>query len=98
PSRPRKLGPSALSLAALARLGVFNAGGGYLLLFRLVVRAGSGFASLNYFLVPLFGVMWGSLLLSERPSLQAFVGLLLIFAGLAAVRLWPGQRMAATGD
>jgi drug/metabolite transporter (DMT)-like permease len=56
------------------------------------VRAGAGFASLNNFLVPLFGVMWGVLLLEERPSPRAVAGLALIFAGLAAVRLWPRRR------
>jgi drug/metabolite transporter (DMT)-like permease len=95
--RPWQLAPSALSVAALIGLGVINTAGGYLLLFRLVVRAGAGFASLNNFLVPLFGVLWGVLLLAERPSPQALLGLLLIFAGLAAVRLWPGRRAAAAG-
>jgi drug/metabolite transporter (DMT)-like permease len=90
--RPWHASPSALSLGALALLGVLNTAGGYLLLFKLVVRAGAGFASLNNFLVPLFGVMWGVLLLEERPSPRAFAGLVLIFAGLAAVRLWPGRR------
>jgi drug/metabolite transporter (DMT)-like permease len=95
--RPWEIAPSALSLAALVGLGIVNTAGGYLLLFKLVVRAGAGFASLNNFLVPLFGVLWGVLLLSERPSPQALLGLLLIFAGLAAVRLWPGRRAAASG-
>ena len=90
--RPWHASPSALSLAALVLLGVLNTAGGYLLLFKLVVRAGAGFASLNNFLVPLFGVMWGVLLLEERPSPRAFAGLVLIFAGLAAVRLWPRRR------
>jgi len=94
--RPWEIAPSGLSLAALIGLGIVNTAGGYLLLFKLVVRAGAGFASLNNFLVPLFGVMWGVLLLAERPSPQALLGLLLIFAGLAAVRLWP-RRAAATG-
>jgi drug/metabolite transporter (DMT)-like permease len=95
--QPWQIAPSALSVAALVGLGIVNTAGGYLLLFRLVVRAGAGFASLNNFLVPLFGVMWGVLLLSERPSPQALIGLLLIFAGLAAVRLWPGRRATASG-
>jgi drug/metabolite transporter (DMT)-like permease len=56
--RPWEIAPSALSLAALVGLGIVNTAGGYLLLFRLVVRAGAGFASLNNFLVPLFGVLW----------------------------------------
>ena len=95
--RPWQATPSSLSLAALVLLGILNTAGGYLLLFRLVVRAGAGFSSLNNFLVPLFGVMWGVLLLQERPSPRAFVGLLLIFGGLAAVRLWP-RRRSATGE
>jgi drug/metabolite transporter (DMT)-like permease len=95
--QPWQSAPSTLSLAALALLGVLNTAGGYLLLFRLVVRAGAGFASLNNFLVPLFGVMWGVMLLDERPSPRAFAGLVLIFAGLAAVRLWRGRRVAAGG-
>jgi drug/metabolite transporter (DMT)-like permease len=90
--RPWLTTPSALSLAALLLLGVLNTGVGYLLMFRLIVRAGAGFSSLNNFLVPLFGVMWGALLLGERPSPRAFAGLLLIFGGLAAVRLWPARR------
>ena len=90
--RPWLATPSALSLAALVLLGVLNTGVGYLLMFRLIVRAGAGFSSLNNFLVPLFGVLWGALLLGERPSPRAFAGLLLIFGGLAAVRLWPGRR------
>ena len=97
--RPWQATPSTLSLAALVLLGVLNTAGGYLLLFRLVVRAGAGFSSLNNFLVPLFGVMWGVLLLQERPSPRAFAGLLLILGGLAAVRLWSGApRRALTRE
>ncbi len=93
--QPWHIAPSALSLAALIGLGIINTAGGYLLLFRLVVRAGAGFASLNNFLVPLFGVLWGALLLSERPRPSALVGLALILGGLAAVRLWPRRDPAA---
>jgi drug/metabolite transporter (DMT)-like permease len=89
--QPWQLAPSALSLAALVGLGVINTAGGYLLLFWLTKRTGAGFASFNTFLVPLFGLAWGILLLSERPSPAALLGLVLIFAGLAAVRIWPGR-------
>jgi drug/metabolite transporter (DMT)-like permease len=47
--------------------------------------------------VPVFGVTWGVLLLSERPSPMALLSLVLIFAGLAAIRLWPG-RSALSAD
>lgn len=89
--RPWHLAPSVTSLAALVGLGVVNTAGGYLLLFRLTKRTGAGFASFNNFLVPLFGVFGGIVLLSERPSPAALLGLVLIFAGLAAVRMWPGR-------
>jgi drug/metabolite transporter (DMT)-like permease len=89
--QPWQLAPSSLSLAALVGLGVINTAGGYLLLFWLTKRTGAGFASFNNFLVPLFGLAWGILLLSERPSPAALLGLMLIFAGLAAVRMWPGR-------
>jgi drug/metabolite transporter (DMT)-like permease len=90
--QPWQLAPSSLSLAALVGLGVINTAGGYLLLFWLTKRTGAGFASFNNFLVPLFGLAWGIALLSERPSPLALLGLLLIFAGLAAIRMWPGRR------
>ena len=92
--RPWQITPSMGSLAALICLGIMNTAGAYLLLFRLTMRAGAGFASFNNFLVPLFGVMWGVLLLGEQLSSQTAGGLLLILAGLAATRLWPGKHRA----
>ena len=98
--QPWQIEPSLLSLVALVTLGIINTAGGYLLLFQLTLRAGSGFASFNNFLVPLFGVMWGVMLLGERPSPTALLSLLLIFAGLAAVGLWSSNRTgkADAGD
>jgi drug/metabolite transporter (DMT)-like permease len=66
-----------------------------MLLFLLTMRAGAGFASFNNFLVPLFGVVWGALLLDEQLSLGIIAGLLLIFAGFAAVKLWPTKQQPA---
>lgn len=96
--QPWQLTPSWLSLAALVGLGIINTAGGYLLLFWLTRRAGAGFASFNNFLVPLFGVAWGMLLLSERPSPMALLSLVLIFAGLAAIRMWPRRSAPRLSD
>jgi drug/metabolite transporter (DMT)-like permease len=65
---------------------------GYLLLFRIIARAGAGFSSLNNYLVPLFGVLWGRLFLGEQPAPRALLALVLIFGGIAAPRLWPPSR------
>jgi drug/metabolite transporter (DMT)-like permease len=93
--QPWQLTPSLESLAALVCLGIVNTAGAYVLLFRLTMRAGAGFASFNNFLVPLFGVFWGALLLHEQLSWRMVAGLLLILAGLVAVRLWPSAQQPA---
>ncbi|MBX6323470.1 MAG: DMT family transporter [Rhodospirillaceae bacterium] len=93
--RPWQSEPSALSLLALVVLGVLPTAFGYLLSFRIIVRAGAGFASFNNFLVPVFGVLWGVLLLGETPRPSALAGLAIVLAGLAAPRLWPRRLRAA---
>ena len=37
-------------------------------------------------MVPLFGVMWGALILAERPAANAYVALAVILAGIAVAR------------
>jgi drug/metabolite transporter (DMT)-like permease len=92
--QPWQITPSLGSVAALVCLGIVNTAGGYMLLFWLTMRSGAGFASFNNFLVPLFGVFWGALLLNEQLSWRTIAGLALIFAGLAAVKLWPSKQQA----
>lgn len=93
--RPWTLAPSWPSIAALAALGVLGTGVGYILFFRIIARAGAGFASLNNYLVPLFGVLWGAVVLNERLEPRALVALLLILVGIAAPRLL--QRFGPSG-
>jgi drug/metabolite transporter (DMT)-like permease len=93
--QPWQITPSLGSVASLICLGIVNTAGGYLLLFSLTLRTGAGFASFNNFLVPLFGVFWGASLLDEQLSWRSSAGLLLIFAGLVAVRLWPSKQQPA---
>jgi len=85
--RPWQLAPSWQSLTAVITLGLLCTGVGYLLFFRIIASAGAGFVSLNNFLVPLCGVVWGAIVLGERLEARAFVALLLILAGVAAPRL-----------
>jgi drug/metabolite transporter (DMT)-like permease len=93
--RPWTLAPSWPSIAALVALGVLGTGVGYILFFRIIARAGAGFASLNNYLVPLFGVLWGAVVLNERLEPRALVALLLILVGIAAPRLL--QRFGPSG-
>jgi drug/metabolite transporter (DMT)-like permease len=84
---PWTLAPTASSLLALAVLGVFCTGLGFVLFFGILSRAGAGFASMNNFLVPPFGVIYGRIGLDERLPVTAFAAMGLILAGLAAQRL-----------
>lgn len=93
--RPWQLAPSLLSAAAVGGLGLGATACGYLLLFRIIARAGAGFSSFNNFLAPLCGVLWGALLLGEAIELRALVALAVVLAGLAALRLWPRPAFAA---
>jgi drug/metabolite transporter (DMT)-like permease len=86
---PWTLRPSALSLTAIVVLAVLHTAFGQLILFALIRRQGASFFSQINFLVPVFGVLWGALILSERPSPNAYAALVLILAGLAVARRQP---------
>ncbi len=79
---------------AAALLGLFCTGLGYVLFFRILTSAGAGFASMNNFLVPPFGVIYGWMVLSEYLPASAFAALALILLGLLALRWRPGDRLA----
>jgi len=64
-------------------LGVLPTGLATLIYFRLVEVRGASFFSFVNYLNPVFGVVWGVLLLAEVLSLQAIAALVLILAGVA---------------
>jgi drug/metabolite transporter (DMT)-like permease len=72
----------ALAVAALALLGTALA---YLIYFRLVKNIGPSKALTVNFLSPVFGVLWGVLLLSEPLTLSTIIGFGIILAGTGLV-------------
>lgn len=87
--------PSTVSLAAIIILAVLSTCIGTLMLLALVKRAGPAFAAQVNFLVPVFGVISGALILAERPDPRAIAGLVLILAGVAIARKGAGLKLAA---
>lgn len=83
---PSTLQPSALSAAAVVCLAFFHTAIATILMFAIVRRQGASFFSQINFLVPLFGVAWGVVLLAERPSPNAYVALALVLIGIAVAR------------
>ncbi|MCC0012055.1 MAG: EamA family transporter [Rhodobiaceae bacterium] len=81
---------SLMQIASVVLLGLLHTGIATLIMFRLISNAGATFFSQINFLVPVFGVFWGTALLGERPEANAFAALALILAGIAVAR--KGQR------
>jgi drug/metabolite transporter (DMT)-like permease len=90
--RPWQMQASTLSLLAIVTLGILPTSIGYLIAVRIIASAGAGFASLNNYLVPIFGVGWGIALLGEKLQLRAVLALMLIFVGVTAPRAFPALR------
>jgi drug/metabolite transporter (DMT)-like permease len=80
--------PSGSSLTAVIVLGIVQTSIAQIMLFKLIARQGASFFSqVNYF-VPVFGVLWGWVALSEQLPAQALMALAVILSGLAIVRVW----------
>jgi drug/metabolite transporter (DMT)-like permease len=91
--------PSAAAWASALALGVACTGFAYAVFFRLIARVGAPKAMTVVFLVPLFGVLWGSLFLGERLDVWVAVSGLTILAGtaLGAGVLRPGRPPGPAG-
>ena len=87
--QPWAIAPSLGVIIAVVLLGVFPSAFGTLMIFALVARQGASFLSQINFLVPVFGVLWSYLFLSEQLSANAFFALILILMGVALARINP---------
>jgi drug/metabolite transporter (DMT)-like permease len=84
--QPWTLTPTTEAIAAITVLGLLQTAMGTVLMMVILRRQGASFFSQINFLVPIFGVFWGFLVLAERPSVDALVALGMILAGIALAR------------
>lgn len=89
--RPWLLEPSWISVIAVVALGLLSTAFGSLLLILIIARAGAGFSAFNNYLVPVFGIFWGALILGEAVDPWALLALAVVMLGIAAPRAWPGR-------
>ena len=75
--------PGPRSWAAVAALAALCTGLAYLLYFRLIARLGASRAISVTYLIPLFGMAWGALILGERVTPAMVVGGAVVLAGTA---------------
>jgi drug/metabolite transporter (DMT)-like permease len=95
--RPWTLMPSAISVLALLGLAVFSTAIAFVIYFRLIQTLGSvGTTAQAYLRVPI-GVAFGVLLLGERLSPTAWVGLGCVVIGVAAMTIPPRRPATARG-
>jgi len=84
-------GWSSNAWLAIIWLGALPTGFAFFLRYHLIKRAGAGFTSFIGYLIPVFSVFLGALLLGESLGLDKFIALGLILTGLAVA-----QRTAQT--
>ncbi|MBM4221229.1 MAG: DMT family transporter, partial [Gammaproteobacteria bacterium] len=77
--------PSLQAWAAVAMLAVFCTSIPNIYYFRLVIRAGPTRAMAVAFLIPVFGMLWGAVLLHETVTLTMLAGCSVILLGTALV-------------
>jgi len=82
---PAHIATAGTALAAVAGLALLSTSLAYVIYFRLLATVGATNLLLVTFLIPPSAILLGALFLGERLGPGAFAGLVLIFAGLAAV-------------
>ena len=94
--RPWMLEPSTSSVLALIALAVFSTALAFVIYFRLIRTLGSvGTTAQAYLRVPV-GVAFGVMLLGERPSATAWIGLACVVVGVGAMTIPARKGMDAT--
>ena len=82
---PSKHAPTPIVFLAVSALALLCTAVAYLLYFWLIEHAGPTRALTVTFLAPIFGVLWGTMLLSEPLRLSTFIGFGTILAGTGFV-------------
>jgi drug/metabolite transporter (DMT)-like permease len=75
--------PSQESWWQVIALGVVCTAMAYIMYFRLIANVGSAKAITVAYLVPIFGVLWGMIFLSEQLTIGMWLGAALILLGVA---------------
>jgi drug/metabolite transporter (DMT)-like permease len=77
--------PNLWVIGATLALGLVCSGIAYIIYFRLIDEIGPAPALSVTFLVPVFGVLWGSLILGEHVGLNTFVGTALVLSATGLI-------------
>lgn len=82
--------PSSPAIWSAAGLALLSTAVAFLLLFQILSRAGATATTTVTFIIPVFAILFGALVLDEKVTLRIGLGMLLVFAGAAlATKLLP---------
>jgi drug/metabolite transporter (DMT)-like permease len=77
--------PSLAALGSLLVLGVFGTALAFVVYYRIIEQASASFASMVTYLIPVFGVILGVVILNEQLAWNAYTGCGLILLGVMIV-------------
>jgi drug/metabolite transporter (DMT)-like permease len=89
------------ALLALIALGVLGTGIAYVLNYRIIADDGASAASLVTYLLPITAVVLGAVVLQEKPTTHAIIGVGIVLSGVALARRSTGtggSRRASSGS
>jgi drug/metabolite transporter (DMT)-like permease len=95
--QPWKIHISTTSLLSLFILGTMCGGIVYVMYVLLIMRAGVTFTSLNNYLVPVVGVIIGTVFLGEHIEWNVIVALVLIIISLMTNEFGKGKKVQING-
>ena len=79
------INPSSLdiySILSIFYLGIFPTAIAFQFRYYITKKAGPVFLSYVAYLIPVFAVLWGYLILGEKINITSFIGILLVFFGV----------------
>ncbi|MEZ8100395.1 DMT family transporter [Vibrio bivalvicida] len=85
--------PTQQEMLSVVALGVICTGAAYLLYFKLVADEGAASALSVTFLIPVFGILWGTLILEEPIGWNTIVGTMLVLSGTMMVTGFSPRQM-----
>ena len=80
------LNPSVESTIALIYLGVFATGVAWMLRFHILTKVGMVFQTQVAYLIPVFGVVFGYLIMDEQITWKVLASLIIIISGIYIVK------------
>lgn len=84
--QPWILQPTGMAVFSVIMLGLTSTALAQIILLKIVKEHGASFLSLNNYMVPVFGLIWGAVFLAERPDPESLAAFLLILAGIAVTQ------------